>query len=95
MRIIVADQFEFDPQSEEHVEIAVVSRGEFPFPDVESFMSARLGPIFRNASIPNAATPFSDSFGYGLIRRYLERLAGLVVLSTHSGHTDYGHEAQR
>ena len=43
MRIITADQFEFPSGSEEFVEIAIARRGGFPFPDLESFVRARMG----------------------------------------------------
>jgi hypothetical protein len=45
MRTVTVDQLEFeDPQTEEHLEIAIASSAQFPFPDVESFVLSRVDP---------------------------------------------------
>jgi hypothetical protein len=80
MRTIEIDQFEFDNSStEEHLEIAVAARGNFPFPDVERFMSARLALVAGKGAPLGEVGAFSDALGYGLVRGYLKRFAGLAV----------------
>lgn len=74
MRTIEVDQFEFDdPSTEEHLEIAVAPRGNFPFPDVERFMSARFASVAGEKPLLGDVVAFSDALGYGLVRRYLKR----------------------
>ncbi|WP_199098576.1 hypothetical protein [Dyella sp. ASV21] len=80
MRTIEVDQFEFDdPSTEEHLEIAVAERGNFPFPDVERFMSARLESVAGERPLLGDVMAFGDELGYGLVRGYLKRFAGVAL----------------
>jgi hypothetical protein len=78
MRTIEVDQFEFDnPSTEEHLEIAIEARARFP--DVERFMSARLGAVASDGLRLGKVAGFSDALGYNLVRDYLKRFAGFTV----------------
>ena len=78
MRTVTIDQFEFEsPSSEESLEIAISKKSRFPFPDVQSFVAAR----GRTQSIKPLGKPvaFDEKFGYGLVREYLQRFAGVSI----------------
>lgn len=78
MRTVTVDQFEFEnPQTEEHLEIAIAGRAPFPFPDVESFLLSRLGPKAMPKS--SDVVDFDMSLGYGLVRDYLQRFAAVEL----------------
>lgn len=78
MRTVTVDQFEFeDPQTEEHLEIAIASRARFPFPEVESFLLSRVGP--EAMPKPGSIVNFDMLLGYGLVREYLHRFAGIEL----------------
>ncbi|WP_109127371.1 hypothetical protein [Dyella sp. C11] len=78
MRTVTVDQFEFeDPQTEEHLEIAIASRARFPFPDAESFLLSRVeSEVIAKAG---DTVKFDASLGYGLVREYLQRFAGIEL----------------
>jgi hypothetical protein len=78
MRTVSIDQFEFDnPSSEESLEIAVSKRSSFPFPDVQSFVAARR---HTQSNKPlGKPVAFDGKFGYGLVREYLQRFAGVSI----------------
>ena len=78
MKVLSFDQFEFDrPDSEEHLEIAVSLRGAFPHPDVQSFVASAVS-VAASKALPEAH-PFNEKYGYGLVRQYLHRYAGVVL----------------
>jgi len=78
MRILTVDQFEFpDHSTEEWVEIATAAKSDFPYPTVSEFAAAATDS--SAAGRLGSATPFSDSLGYGLIRKYLQHFAGISL----------------
>ena len=78
MRTLTFDQFEFDPpDSEETLHLWIASKSDFPFPDVRSFAAAAVS--VEAAPALCQPVPFSDSFGYGIVRGYLPRFAGVTV----------------
>ena len=78
MRVISLDQFEFESSSsEESLEIAVASRGKFPFPSVESFIAARIGVAAARA-LPEPVA-FERRLDLGQMVDYLNRFAGIVM----------------
>lgn len=78
MRVLAFDQFEFDdPSGEESLELWIAAKADFPFPDVRSFVASAAGPAVAAAlGVPE---PFAEQFGYGLVRGYLARFAGIAV----------------
>jgi len=80
MKTLSFDQFEFErPDAEEHLEIAVSKITDFPHPTVASFVASVVS-VDASKSLPNPK-PFNERFGYGLVRRYLERHAGILLPS--------------
>jgi hypothetical protein len=78
MRTLTFDQFEFNPpDSEENLHLWIAAKGDLPFPDVRSFVASAMS--VEAASALRWPIPFSDSFGYGMVREYLLRFAGVAV----------------
>ena len=78
VRTLAFDPFEFDnASSEETLELWIAAKGDFPFPDVRTFVASAVG--VKAAESLGPPRPFSEWFGYGMVRGYLARFAGLVV----------------
>lgn len=77
MRSWIVDQFEFDPSSEEGLEVNYAKSGDFPFPDVVAFVSATAG-VEAARSLGNAVR-FDEHFGYGLVGSYLRRFTDIEM----------------
>lgn len=78
MKLLSFDQFEFEnPDSEEHLEVAVSMRSAFPHPDVCSFVASVVS-VAASKELPEAG-PFSESKGYGLVRGYLKHFASIAL----------------
>jgi len=76
MRTLTFDGFEFDnPSTEEHLELWIAAKGDFPFPDVRSFLTAAA----EVATPPGPPIPFHEGHGYAMVRAYLARFGGVVV----------------
>ena len=81
MRTIILDQFEFDHwDSEEHLEISIAAKGNFPFPDVASFASAAIG-VEHAKKLPDPQA-YTDFAGSGNMRDYLKRYAAVTLPDT-------------
>jgi hypothetical protein len=78
MRTLTFDPFEFDnPSTEETLELWIAAKGDFPFPDVRSFVESAAS--VKSAEVLGPAGPFRERFGYGMVRGYLARFAGIMV----------------
>ena len=94
MRSWIIDQYEFDMVgSEESLEISYAVRSMFPFPSVQKFVEAAISVDAASKLIE--AVCFQEHFGYGLVRDYLKRFAGLdmpkpCIWPTHIGSDDFG-----
>lgn len=78
MKTFSFDQFEFDrSDTEENLEVAVSTISEFPHPTVASFVASAIG-VSVSQSLPEPK-PFKEHYGYGFVRGYLERYAGIVL----------------
>ncbi len=55
----------------------VAAKRDYPFPDVRSFVASAAG--VKAAECLGPAEPFHEWFGYGMVRGYLARFAGVVV----------------
>ncbi len=80
MRTWTIDQFEFeDPQSEEMLEVAIASRGRFPFPSVAEFVAAAVGQDAARSLLD--AIPFDERMCNGMVREYLDQFTGTPLPS--------------
>jgi hypothetical protein len=78
MRIVSVDQFEFDnPTTEESLEIAIARKGDFPFLEVMAFIRTR-APLTK-PDIPVEPVSFDEKLGYGMVREYAKRFAGISI----------------
>ena len=77
MRVITVDQFEFsNAGSEESLEIALSSMGRAPIKTVAQFLQVRLRDLVGQTGAP---VPFSEQFGYQLVRPYLRQFAAVEL----------------
>lgn len=78
MRSWIIDQYEFDKVgSEENLEISYAIRNKSPFPNAQKFAEATINANASNVLTESVA--FQEYFGYGLVRDYLGRFAGLNI----------------
>jgi hypothetical protein len=80
MRTLTFDQYEFDPpDSEEGLEISIVTKRDHPFPDVVGFASAVLGAEAEK-KLPSPIA-FKSCDRSPNVAAYLARYAGVTLPS--------------